>query len=177
MTDNYVQTAEPVVALAPTDCLRELADEAVLFIGRLPGPISRVELTRGDCRVQVEWAQTHSSDPRSGPVGEVTPKIALGSIPPRAAHEGEPALPAGHVQVKAPLVGTFYQATGPGAPPLVEVGQIVEIGQQLAIIEAMKLMNPINADCRGRVSAAHVTDGASVEFDQPLFDLEPLGEV
>jgi acetyl-CoA carboxylase biotin carboxyl carrier protein len=120
MTNNNVQTAEPVVALMPADRIRELAD----------------------------------ADP-----------------------EGEPAVPAGRIQVKAPLVGTFYQATGPGAPPLVELGQIVEVGQQLAIIEAMKLMNPINADCRGRVTAAHVADGASVEFDQPLFDLEPLDEI
>ncbi|TXS34007.1 hypothetical protein EAO74_01285 [Streptomyces sp. gb1(2016)] len=81
---------------------------------------------------------------------------------------------AGLVQVTAPLVGTFYQASSPGGEPFVQVGDIVEPGHQLAIIEAMKLLNSITADVRGRVHAVHPQDGEVVEYAQPLFDLVPV---
>ncbi len=76
--------------------------------------------------------------------------------------------------VRAPLVGTFYRAPEPGALPFVEVGDIVQAGQQVAIVEAMKLMNAVVADRAGRVSEVLVDDGQSVEFDQLLILLTPL---
>lgn len=76
------------------------------------------------------------------------------------------------VTVRAPMVGTFYRAPAPDAPPYVEVGQTVEPGQTLCIIEAMKLMNEIEAEVRGRVSAILVENGQPVEYGQPLMTLE-----
>ncbi|MBI3324110.1 MAG: acetyl-CoA carboxylase biotin carboxyl carrier protein [Candidatus Omnitrophica bacterium] len=75
--------------------------------------------------------------------------------------------------IKSPMVGTFYRAPAPDAPPFVEVGQEVEVGQVVCIIEAMKLMNEIKSDVAGRVVEVLVDNGDPVEFGQPLFSLEP----
>ncbi len=71
--------------------------------------------------------------------------------------------------IKSPLVGTFYRAPSPGAPPFVEVGDIVSPGQVLCIIEALKVMNEIESDVRGRVEKILVENGETVEYGQPLF--------
>ena len=77
-------------------------------------------------------------------------------------------LPAGHV-VRAPMVGTFYASPNPEAPPFVKVGQQVEAGDVLGIIEAMKMFNQIEADISGTVTAILSTSGQPVEFDEPMF--------
>ncbi|WP_199100975.1 acetyl-CoA carboxylase biotin carboxyl carrier protein [Dyella sp. ASV21] len=90
---------------------------------------------------------------------------------PVAAAEAAPAnagLPAGHV-VKAPMVGTFYASSTPGAAAFVKVGQQVKAGETLGIIEAMKMFNQIEADVAGTVQAILVENGQPVEFDQPMF--------
>lgn len=71
--------------------------------------------------------------------------------------------------LKAPMVGTFYRASAPDAPPFVEVGQAVQVGQTLCVIEAMKLMNEIEAEVSGTVTAILVDNGQAVEYGQPLF--------
>jgi acetyl-CoA carboxylase biotin carboxyl carrier protein len=78
-----------------------------------------------------------------------------------------PVAPEGHV-VKSPMVGTFYRAASPGAKPFVEVGDTVEVGDALCIIEAMKLMNEIESDRAGVVKQILVENGQAVEFGQPL---------
>ena len=80
----------------------------------------------------------------------------------------EPTLPDGHV-VKSPMVGTFYRASAPGAKPIVEVGQTVAVGDVLCIIEAMKLMNEIEADAAGTIKAILVENGEPLEYGEPLF--------
>jgi acetyl-CoA carboxylase biotin carboxyl carrier protein len=92
--------------------------------------------------------------------------------------EGEPdAFPAppanGLVRIEAPMVGTFYRAPQPGAPPFVEEGQPIGAGQTLCILEAMKLMNEVKSDVEGVVRAIHVENAQAVEFGQLLFELEP----
>ena len=77
------------------------------------------------------------------------------------------------VVIKSPMVGTFYRTPAPDAPPFVEVGQDVEVGQVLCIIEAMKLMNEIKSETVGRVVETLVDNGEAVEFGQPLFAIEP----
>ena len=77
-------------------------------------------------------------------------------------------LPSGHV-VRSPMVGTFYASANPEAPPFVKVGQQVKVGDTLAIIEAMKMFNQIEADVAGTVQAILVENGQPVEFGQPLF--------
>jgi acetyl-CoA carboxylase biotin carboxyl carrier protein len=79
----------------------------------------------------------------------------------------------GIVRVEAPMVGTFYRAPSPGAPPFVEEGAPVASGQTLCILEAMKLMNEIKADLDGVVRRIHVENGQPVEFGQVLFEIEP----
>ena len=86
---------------------------------------------------------------------------------PAAPAAAAPALPAGHV-LTAPMVGTFYRAPSPDSPPFVEVGKTVAAGDVVCIIEAMKLMNQIEADKAGVVAAILVEDGQPVEFGQPL---------
>jgi oxaloacetate decarboxylase alpha subunit len=92
----------------------------------------------------------------------------------------EPDLPASTavsgtlVRVESPMVGTFYRAAQPGAPPFVEVGDVVAPGQTLCILEAMKLMNEVKADVEGVVRGVHAENAQPVEFGQLLFELEPL---
>jgi acetyl-CoA carboxylase biotin carboxyl carrier protein len=80
----------------------------------------------------------------------------------------------GLLRVEAPMVGTFYRAAQPGAPPFVEEGQPIGAGQTLCILEAMKLMNEVKADVDGIVRAIHVENAEPVEFGQLLFELEPV---
>jgi acetyl-CoA carboxylase biotin carboxyl carrier protein len=77
-------------------------------------------------------------------------------------------VPAGHM-VKSPMVGTFYRSSNPGAKPFVEIGQRVSVGETLCIIEAMKMLNQIEADAAGEIAAILVENGQPVEFGQPLF--------
>lgn len=78
------------------------------------------------------------------------------------------------VEIKAPMVGTFYRAPQPEAPPYAEAGQIIEPGQVICIIEAMKLMNEIKSEIKGKVIEVLVDNAEPVEFGQPLFLIEPL---
>src|SRR5918996_695882 len=113
-----------------------------------------------------------SSDDRApAPVPEMSP------LGPETTVELEPVVEPssnGLVRVEAPMVGTFYRAPQPGAPPFVEEGQPVGAGQTLCILEAMKLMNEVKADVDGIVRAIHVENAQPVEYGQLLFELEPL---
>src|SRR5262249_8443524 len=101
------------------------------------------------------------------PAGE---PLALGSSEPAA--EAPPD--DGVIRVEAPMVGNFYRAPQPGAPPFVEEGDAVAAGQTLCILEAMKLMNQVKSQVEGVVRTIHVQNGQAVEYGQPLFDLEPV---
>lgn len=83
-------------------------------------------------------------------------------------------LPAKTVEIKAPMVGTFYRSPSPEAPPYVEVGQIIEAGQVICIIEAMKLMNEIKSEIKGKIIEIMVDNAEPVEFGQSMFIIEPL---
>lgn len=109
--------------------------------------IAELEITEGEGKVRiVKFSQT--------------PQVVQAPAAPPA--------PEGHV-VKAPMVGTFYRAPNPGAPPFVEVGQTVKEGDALCIIEAMKLLNEIEADKAGVIKEILVENGEPVEYGQPLF--------
>ena len=94
------------------------------------------------------------------------PVAAAAPVAEPAAAEAAPA-PAGHL-VKSPMVGTFYAAPSPGSPNFVEVGKSVKVGDVICIVEAMKMINQIEADKAGVIEAILVEDGQPVEFDQPL---------
>ena len=92
----------------------------------------------------------------------------------RAEARSRPVRQGGH-EVKAPMVGTFYRAPAPGAPPFVELGSLVTEDDTVGIVEVMKLMNSIKAGCRGRVVEIYVENGTMVEFGQTLMIIQPLG--
>ena len=134
--------------------------------------IAELEISEGEERVRI----TRSLPPSplaAGHAGQAGQAEALTTgSPPEAIAAGAPvpALPAepeGHV-VKSPMVGTFYRSASPGAKPFVEIGDEVAVGDPLCIIEAMKLMNEIEADQAGTVKAILVENGQPVEYGQPL---------
>jgi acetyl-CoA carboxylase biotin carboxyl carrier protein len=91
-----------------------------------------------------------------------------------AAAPPAPPFDPGVIRVEAPMVGTFYRASSPGAPPFVEEGDAVGPGQTLCILEAMKLMNEVKADQESVVTRIHPENGQAVEYGQLLFELEPV---
>ena len=127
------------------------------------------EVTIEESGMRVSVRRTEEREPLT--VGEEAPLAAA-----EEEIEPEPAAPSpnGLIRIEAPMVGTFYRAPQPGAPPFVEEGQAVAAGQTLCILEAMKLMNEVKADVEGIVRAIHVENAQPVEFGQLLFELEPL---
>ena len=106
-----------------------------------------------------------------------TPMEVLSQAPlalPEDVPEAPVPRPNGFVRIESPMVGTFYRASQPGAPPFVEEGDVVAAGQTLCILEAMKLMNEVKTDVEAVVRRIHVENAEPVEFGQVLFDLEPL---
>ncbi|MGO3741303.1 acetyl-CoA carboxylase biotin carboxyl carrier protein [Kerstersia sp.] len=128
--------------------------------------IAELEITEGEGKVRiVKFVPQAAVAPAPA---YVETAVAAPAAAPAAAAPAAPAAPQGHV-VKAPMVGTFYRASSPGATPFIEVGQSVKEGEVLCIIEAMKLLNEIEADKAGVVTEVLVENGAPVEYGQPLF--------
>jgi acetyl-CoA carboxylase biotin carboxyl carrier protein len=98
---------------------------------------------------------------------------AAAAVPASAAAELAAELEEKLHEVKSPIVGTFYESPSPGAPPFVKVGDQVEVGQVLCIVEAMKLMNEIEADVAGEILKRIAASGQPVEYGQPLFAIRP----
>ncbi|MGG4605607.1 acetyl-CoA carboxylase biotin carboxyl carrier protein [Paenalcaligenes sp. Me131] len=131
--------------------------------------ISELEVTEGDGKVRIVKASAAAQQVVYAAPQAVAPAAApVAPVAAAPAAEAAPAAPAGHV-VPAPMVGTFYRAPNPGAAPFVEVGQSVKEGDALCIIEAMKLLNEIEADKSGVIKEILIENGEPVEFGQPLF--------
>lgn len=133
--------------------------------------ISEIEITEGEESVRISryptGAAAHPPAPfYAPPVHAPAPAAPVAAAGPIA----EPA-PSGHT-VTAPMVGTFYRSSTPGAKPFADIGSQVKVGDTLCIIEAMKMMNQIEADKSGTVKAVLVENGEPVEFGQPLFIIE-----
>ncbi|MBO3749418.1 acetyl-CoA carboxylase biotin carboxyl carrier protein [Streptosporangiaceae bacterium NEAU-GS5] len=137
----------------------------------MPGALSRVTVTAGDHQVEVEWQAPVTVAAVAGavPATAFSPATAVTAAVPAF----EPEAPIGHAVV-APLVGTFYRAAEPGATPYVNEGDVVEAGQELAIVEAMKIMNRVEADRAGRIVKILPSDGEMVEYGQELMYIEPV---
>jgi acetyl-CoA carboxylase biotin carboxyl carrier protein len=138
--------------------------------------ISELEVTEGESKVRIV-----KNAPPSAPNQVVmmpaqahapmaaAPATAVAAAPAAAAPAPvAEAAPAGHV-VKSPMVGTFYRSSAPGAAPFIDIGSTVKEGDTLCIIEAMKLLNEIDADASGTIKQILVENGQPVEFGQPLF--------
>jgi acetyl-CoA carboxylase biotin carboxyl carrier protein len=132
--------------------------------------IAELEITEGEEKVKIVKGGRSLAASAGAPVAPAPYPHAAAAAAATAAAEAEPAAPEGHV-VKAPMVGTFYRSPSPDAKVFVEVGQAVKEGDTICIIEAMKLMNEIEADASGTVKAILVENGQPVEYGQPLFIL------
>ena len=132
--------------------------------------INELEINEGDESVRISrggTAVTYAAAPAPAPVPVAAAPAPVAA--PAATEAAAPATeePAGHA-VKSPMVGTFYASPAPGSPAFVSVGQTVAAGDVICIIEAMKMMNQIEADKAGTIGAILVEDGEAVEFDQPI---------
>lgn len=134
--------------------------------------IAELEITEGEEKVRITRAvagQTvYAGMPmmQPGMMPNYAPQVPTAA--PAVAEAAEPAAPEGHV-VKSPMVGTFYRTPSPNSKAFVEVGQTVKAGDTLCIIEAMKLMNEIEADESGVIKAILIENGQPVEYGEPLF--------
>lgn len=131
--------------------------------------ISELEISEGEEKIRIskQFAQVPATTVNMPAPSPMQAPVAVAPAPTPAA-EAAPAQFDGHV-MKAPMVGTFYRSSSPDASPFVEVGQTVKAGDTLCVIEAMKLMNEIEADISGVIKAIQVENGQAVEYGQPMF--------
>jgi len=131
--------------------------------------VAEIEIHEGEESIRISRiSQVSAPAPTTVTVPETATVTAVPESTPAAAEEPEIT---GHI-IKSPMVGTFYSAPAPGAKPFASVGQRVEVGDTLCIIEAMKLMNQIESDKAGVIKAILVENGQPVEYNQPLFVIE-----
>ncbi|HHC73095.1 MAG TPA: acetyl-CoA carboxylase biotin carboxyl carrier protein [Thiotrichales bacterium] len=136
--------------------------------------VAEIEIHEGEESVRISrYGTTAPPPPPPAPVAAAPAPAAPAAAEPSPAveEEEEGGLPPGHV-VASPMVGTFYRAPSPSTPPFVEVGQRVNKGDTLCIIEAMKMFNQIESDASGTVVAILVENGQPVEYGEPLFVIE-----
>jgi acetyl-CoA carboxylase biotin carboxyl carrier protein len=163
--------------------LRVLCAQSAELVGRLPGNLRRLVVRGPGHAVEIEWREAGQ------PAAATTAPVSPGTFDPAASRPGplpvaeekglqpeDGGVPAGAHVVVAPLVGTFYRAPEPGVVPFVEVGDQVEPGQTIGIVEAMKLMNPLVSETAGRVGAIYVGNGEPVEFGQSLVRVDAVAD-
>jgi acetyl-CoA carboxylase biotin carboxyl carrier protein len=160
------QPAETIRADAQTgsrnDLLSSLHDHARRLADDLPGQLGRIRVCSGDVAIEIEWLTQPAA------------VFTEARIPNSAT-----ATDAGRVSgaeaafVTSPLVGTFYRAPEPNAEPYVKVGDAVEPGQVVGVVEAMKLMNPVTVEIGGTVARICADNGEAVEYDQDLVEITP----
>jgi acetyl-CoA carboxylase biotin carboxyl carrier protein len=142
--------------------------------------IAEFELERGDVKVRIKRGTPEA--PSSAPqerIISVHPAASASHVPatppaPPAPPAAEPAPPPENLHmVRSPIVGTYYESPSPGSPPFVKPGDLVETGQIICIVEAMKLMNEIEADASGEIVKMLVANGQPIEYGQELFAIRP----
>jgi len=159
---NLTQIQELIKFVAKSG-VSEVEIEQKDFKIRITTPSGKVQMVPAPVHMQV----TAPPAPASAPVAAPAPVAAAPA--PAAA----PAADAKYITVKAPMIGTFYRAAGPGKPVFVNVGDTIEKGKPICIIEAMKLFNEIESEVTGKIVKVLVDDAKPVEYDQPLFLVDP----
>lgn len=142
-------------------------DEAEVYEFTYDSPDLKFVVKRG----KVIEQHVVNAAPVAAPAAEVAPAAPVPAAPAAAAPPAAPVVSG--IEVTAPIVGTFYEAPAPDAAPFVKVGDTVAVGQVLCIIEAMKLMNEIEAETAGVITEVLVNNGEPVEYGQALFRIEP----
>ena len=135
--------------------------------------LAEIEIERDGLKLKLKKSSLEASVMSGKPVQYSLEKIPSPTTTQQPVPAGESSK-KNEAEIKSPMVGTFYRAPSPEAPAFLEVGQTVEIGQVVCIVEAMKLMNEIKSEVRGKVKEVVVENGEPVEFGQTLFVVEPL---
>jgi len=144
--------------------------------------ITEFELERGDVKVRIKRGTPAAQTERiiAVPAAQAALQVPVATVPgsapppPPATTTDAPAAPSEELHmVRSPIVGTYYESPSPGSPPFVKPGDSVELGQVLCIVEAMKLMNEIEADVAGEVVKLLVKNGQPIEYNQELFAIRP----
>lgn len=158
---------DPVAESTAVD-LAQVRQHAVELLAQLDRPPRNLHIQAGEVSVDITWAEPGEPGPAE--------RTVLTEFRPVERQPAEPVAPAAEAAAEyltSPGVGVFYHAREPGAEPFVSVGSLVQAGQQIGIIEAMKLMIPVEADRGGRISQVIKGNGEPVEYAEPLFALEP----
>jgi len=141
--------------------------------------IAEFDMEQADLKVRIKFAGEPAPAVSGVDLSQLTrlmasaPAAAAAHVPAAAPSAPAAAPEEALHEVKSPLVGTFYESSAPGAPPFVQIGDQVEVGQVLCIVEAMKLMNEIEADVAGEIVKRIATSGQPVEYGAPLFAIRP----
>ena len=133
--------------------------------------VSELEITEAEGKVRIVKSSPHAAPMAMHAVQYAAPPVAAAAAPVVEIVAPEPVVVAGHT-VKSPMVGTFYRSASPGAASFVEIGSVVKEGDTLCIIEAMKILNEIEADKSGKVSQILCENGQAVEYGQAMFTIE-----
>jgi acetyl-CoA carboxylase biotin carboxyl carrier protein len=178
---SELPAASPVVRAEELDeLLGRVRHHAALFVSELPRPPRALRVRAGAVSLDVEWAQEHGTVPGGAepavalPVAPVTGRVTAGRAGTQTTEPVAEADPEVHY-LTSPTVGVFYRAPEPGTAPFVSDGDTVVAGQQVGIIEAMKLMIPIVADQAGRVVEVLKENGEPVEYGERLFAFAVVG--
>ncbi|MEU5695105.1 biotin/lipoyl-containing protein [Actinosynnema sp. NPDC020468] len=163
---NVVTNGVPVASNDVDHVVSVLREQVVALAAQTGRAPSVVRLSARDVTVEVHWPEAAVPTPVSAPAAPVRAAVPVPVPEPSIVDRG------GH-EVCATTVGVFYHAAEPGAKPFVSVGDEVKAGQQIGIVEAMKLMIPVESDRAGTVLEVLVPDGTAVEYGQPLVSLEP----
>jgi len=137
--------------------------------------VAELDLAQGDFKLTIRQATAAAAVPAPPPLAPAAPPVPPAPVAaPAAPAVAAPEAPRSKVvTINSPMVGTFYRSPSPEAPAFIEVGDTVKAGQTVCIIEAMKLMNELEAETNGRVVRILVENGDPVEYGQPLVELEP----
>lgn len=175
--ESNKQPSKPSPAAMKAKELQELID----FIAK--SGLNKVNIETEEFKISVQRDPSYKpvvsmSAPAAPAPQAAAPAPAASAASAPAAAPAAPATEAAsggnQVPLKAPMIGTFYRSSGPDSPAFVQVGDLVEKGQVICIIEAMKLFNEIEAEQSGRIVKAMVENASPVEYDQPLFLIEPM---
>lgn len=137
--------------------------------------ISEVTIKDGEFEITIKQ-QSLATEPQyvQAPVYQAAPPVMAAPAAPVAPPAAAPAENSNAITIKSPMIGTFYRSSGPDKPPFVSVGDEVKVGQAICIVEAMKLFNEIESEVSGRIVKVLLDDASPVEYDQPLFLVEPI---
>jgi acetyl-CoA carboxylase biotin carboxyl carrier protein len=139
--------------------------------------VSEVEVEKGDFKISIKKVEEKTTIVQSAPVVQQAPQAVQVSVPAAPAAPAPAAVDApvasNLITIKSPMIGTFYKSSSPDKPSFVNVGDEIKVGSVLCIVEAMKLFNEIESEVSGKIVKILVENASPVEYDQPLFLVEP----